>query len=248
MDYKIYKNTISQKSSNQVFRLFVESCCFYCPNIFKKSEKYKNGWINQKFISKMKLFRKKYKKRFSAMYDSIQVSNELSKFAFDNNLADVAKSFLKVEKDNLLVRGLGLRIDFPKDNRNSYGWHQDNAYDKFNLYSKNGVILWVPLIDTNEENGTLIIKPGSQNSSFNCSRLIKNGSKYKSKQIIVMKKYLKKYTSKSISVKKNSSLATYSGIFHKSGKNSSDQIRFTIVTRYNNLFSKDFLYYRNLKK
>jgi ectoine hydroxylase-related dioxygenase (phytanoyl-CoA dioxygenase family) len=246
MDYKIYKNCISVKSSNKLFKFFLKSCSFYCPSIFKNSENFQNKWTDQKFITKMIKFRKIHKKRFSAMYDSVQISNELSKFIFENNLVNYAKNFLKIKEDDLLVRGLGLRIDFPNDDRNSYGWHQDNAYDRYNLNSKNGAILWIPLIDTNEENGTLIIKPGSQYSSFNCSRLIKSGSKYESKQILVMKKYLKKFESKSISVKKNSSLATYSGIFHKSGKNISNQIRFTIVIRYNNLFSKDFLYYRNL--
>lgn len=246
MSYKIYQNCISVKSSNNLFKFFLKSCYFYCPSIFKKSDNFKNKWTDQRFIAKMTNFRKKYKKRFSAMYNSIQVSNELSKFIFENNLVSIAKNFLGIKEENLLVRGLGLRMDFPNDNRNSYGWHQDNAYDRYNLYSKNGVILWIPLIDTNKDNGTLIIKPGSQYSSFNCSKLIRKGSKYQSKQIIVMKKFLNKYKSKSIDVKKNSSLATYSGIFHKSGENISNQIRFTVVVRYNNLFSKDFLYFRNL--
>ena len=60
-------------------------------------------------------------------------------------------------------------------------------------------------------------------------------------------KFVKKFPSKSVSVKKNCSLATYSGIFHKSGINTSDQIRFAILVRFNNQFSKDFLYFRNRK-
>ena len=34
---------------------------------------------------------------------------------------------------------------------------------------------------------------------------------------------------------------------HKSGINTSDHIRFSIVVRFNNQFSKDFLFYRNIK-
>ena len=41
-------------------------------------------------------------------------------------------------------------MDFPNDKRNSYGWHQDNAYDEYNLSSKNGAVLWIPLIKTNK--------------------------------------------------------------------------------------------------
>ena len=246
MDYKIYKNCISNKSSKKLFDFLLKSCNFYCPTLFKKKVNYTKTWADEKFIFKMKEFRKKYKSRFSAMYNSIQVSNELQRILFDSNLDLIAKKFLKIKIDDLLVRGMLLRMDFPFDTRNSYGWHQDNAYDRYNLRSNNGAVLWIPLIDTNKKNGTLIIKVGSQDSTFNCSEKVKKTSKYTSEQILVKKNFLKKYKSKSVNVKKNSALTTYCGIFHKSGVNTSEQIRFTIVVRYNNQFSKDFLYYRNL--
>ena len=200
----------------------------------------------KKFIEKMTIFRKKYKSRFSAMYNSIQVSNEFQRLLFDSKLDLIAKNFLKIKVDDLLVRGMQLRMDFPNDTRNSYGWHQDNAYDQYNLYSKNGVVLWIPLIDTNKKNGTLVIMPGSENSSFKCSENVKKGSKYESQQILIKEKFLKRYKSKSVNCKKNSAIATYCGIFHKSGVNTSDHIRFSIVIRFNNQFSKDFLFYRNI--
>ena len=149
------------------------------------------------------------------MYDSVQISNEFQKILFNNNLDLIAEKFLKIKRDNLLVRGMQLRMDFPNDTRNSYSWHQDNAYDRYNLYSKNGVVLWLPLVDTNKQNGTLLIKPGSQNSSYNCSARVDKGDRYNSEQILVKKKYLRKYKTESVDVKKNSSLATYFWIFPK---------------------------------
>ena len=149
-------------------------------------------------------------------------------------------------KKNLMLRSVQLRMDFPFDFRNSYGWHQDNAYDKFNLQSKNSAILLIPLVNTDVKNGTIVIKPGSENSTFNYSRKVKTGNKYESEQILVKNKYLKKYDSKSINMIKNNCLATYGGLFHRSGENKSDHIRFTIVARYNNILSKDFLFYREL--
>tara|TARA_B100000795_G_C22716550_1_gene405678 strand:- start:178 stop:936 length:759 start_codon:yes stop_codon:yes gene_type:complete len=247
MDYKIYKNCITPKSSKDLFKFVLKNCSFYCPSLFNNKDNYKNTWIDKKFISRMKIFRKKYKSNFSSMYKAIQVSNEFKKMIYKNNLDLIAKNFLKVKANDLIVHGLVLRMDFPDDTRNSYGWHQDSAYDKFNLSSENGVILWTPLIDTNPENGTLVIKPGSQYSTFKCSETVSKGKKYHSRQILVKDKFVKKFPSKSVSVKKNCSLATYSGIFHKSGINTSDQIRFAILVRFNNQFSKDFLYFRNRK-
>ena len=139
-------------------------------------------------------------------------------------------------------------MDSPNDIKNSYGWHQDSAYDKFNFDSKNGAILWMPLVNTTRKNGTLVIKVGSENSNYNCSKLVKKGTKYKSKQILVDKKYLKKYRSKHVCVNKNNALVTFNGIFHKSGINSSDKFRFCIIVRYGNLFAKDFIFRRNLNQ
>lgn len=246
MSYKIYKNCISNANSKKIFNLVVKSCHFYCPSIFEKNEKFKDTWLDKKFINKMSNFRENFKDSFSAMYQSIKVSNEFHKILFQSNLDLIANKFLNVDCYKLLVRGAQLRMDFPKDYRNSYGWHQDNAYDEYNLNSKNGAVLWIPLVNTNKKNGTLIVKMGSENSTFDCSEEVKKGSKYNSQQILVKKKFLKKYKSKSINCPKNSALTTYCGIFHKSGNNTSDHIRFTIVVRYNNQFSKDFKFYREL--
>lgn len=246
MSYKIYRDCISEEKSRKIFNFVVKSCEFYCPSIFKKKESYKKTWLDKKFINRMLKFRKNYKERFSAMYDSIQTSNQFQKIVFSCNLDLIAGKFLKTNSQNLLLRDIQLRMDFPKDKRNSYGWHQDNAYDQYNLYSKNGAVLWMPLINTTKKNGTLIVKIGSENSSFKCSRRVKKGTKFTSEQILVKKKFLNKYKSKSINCPKNSALTTYCGIFHKSGNNTSNNIRFTIVTRYNNQFSEDFKFFREL--
>ena len=245
MSFKIYPDSITEEHSNNLFRYVLKVCNFYKPNCFKDYEYYPNQWIDKNFVSSMIALRKS-KALFSSIYDTIQLSNQLQKIPFENNFEDIASDFLKINKENLSLRGIQFRMDFPNDSRNSYGWHQDNAYDRYNLRSNNGAVLWIPLIGTNKKNGTLIIKVGSQYSTFNCSEKIKKTSKYTSEQIIVKKNFLKKYKSKSVNVKKNSALTTYCGIFHKSGVNTSEQIRFTIVVRYNNQFSKDFLYYRNL--
>ena len=82
MSYKIHKNCISNTNSKKIFNLVVKSCQFYCPSLFHKDENYKKTWLDEKFINKIIDFRKNYKVRFSAMYDSIQISNEFQKILF----------------------------------------------------------------------------------------------------------------------------------------------------------------------
>jgi len=77
MSYKIYNNCISNNRAKKLFNFLVKSCSFYCPKLFSKNENYKKTWLDKKFNKNMIIFRKKYKSRFSAMYNSIQVSNEL---------------------------------------------------------------------------------------------------------------------------------------------------------------------------
>ena len=112
MDYKIYKNCITPKSSKDLFKFVLKNCSFYCPSLFNNKDNYKNTWIDKKFISRMKIFRKKYKSNFSSMYKAIQVSNEFKKMIYKNNLDLIAKNFLKVKANDLIVHGLVLRMDF----------------------------------------------------------------------------------------------------------------------------------------
>ena len=242
MSHRIYKNSIKENTSNSLFKYILRVCNFYSPKIFDK-QTYPKTWTDPEFVSRMMLLRKD-KEKFSSVYDSVQLSNELIKISFENNLQKIASNYLKINEKNLSIRVVQLRMDFPNDTRNSYNWHQDSAYDKFSLNSNNGVILWIPLIDTNKKNGTLVIKPGSEYSGFNCSKRVSKGDRFNSEQILVMPKYLKKYRSKHINLKKNNCLVTYSGIFHKSGINLSDHIRFTLIAKYNNQLSKDFVFYR----
>ena len=100
------------------------------------------------------------------------------------------------------MRSAQLRIDPPNDQRNTYGWHQDNAYYDYNIESKNGAVLWIPLITTNQKNGTLVVKLGSENNSTSCSSKTKSRSKFKSEQILVKPRILKKYKSKHAKIKK----------------------------------------------
>ena len=138
-----------------------------------------------------------------------------------------------------------LRIDAPFDERNTYGWYQDSAYDKLNSDPLNACILWCPLVNTNKSNGTLVIMPKSHNEKTIFFK-VKKTDKFSSKQINIPYKYLKKYKEKSINVKANDSIVTYSNLFHKSGFNSSKKARFTFIVRFNKILSKDYLSFRRI--
>ena len=108
-----------------------------------------------------------------------------------------------------------------------------------NLFPKNGVVLWIPLLDADIDKGALEVKPKSH-CEENIYIVKKKYAKFQSPQLIVPDKVLKKYKTEKISVNKGSCLGLYANVFHKSGKNLSNKIRFTIIARFNNILTKDF--------
>tara|TARA_A100001015_G_scaffold316686_1_gene431685 strand:+ start:2980 stop:3717 length:738 start_codon:yes stop_codon:yes gene_type:complete len=239
--YKIYNNSISKKSIKNLAFGFSNICNIVKPRLVKKNNFFfENKRLNNSLIN----LRKKNKKKFSQIYDLMQYSDIVKKFCYYNGLNEIACRILKCNEEDLFLR-TQFRIDVPSDNRNTFNWHQDSAYDKLNSVPRNGLIFWIPLINVDQSNGSLIIKPKSHVEKNHYLTKVKFGLKYKSPQLVVPQNKLKKYKSKQIEIKKGDQVVTYANLFHKSGNNSSRFIRFTIIARYNNICKKDFKLFQN---
>lgn len=231
--YKIYKKSIRENSLKKVFLALKKTIAFVENRNF--TFKSFNDSSLHTYLVKLRL---KNRKKFSMIYELMQKNASLQEFCFENDFVNLSNNFLKNKEKNLTLR-VQFRMDPPTDRNNLYDWHQDSAYDNFNSKPSNGVILWTPLLDAGVNTGALEVKPGSQiekNRFF-----VKNKWKrYLSPQLNVPKKYLKKYSTKVIPVTKNSCLCMFANMFHKSGINQSEKVRFTIIARLNKLNSKDF--------
>lgn len=239
--YSVVKNSISQSSIDKFFKSFLKICKFYAPSYFKEKNylNFECSKLNRDLI----ILRQKNALKFSSIYDAIVNANFVSNFYSSNNLAKVAANFLDVKPDELCLRSPAFKMDLPCDTRNVYGWHQDSAYDKLNEIPSNGATVWCPLINTNFRNGTILFKPGSQ-CEDNVSTVKKKSKDLVTKQIIVPNKFLKKYKTLSLSVKKNNCAVMNANVFHKSGYNCSNKVRFTVVVKFNKILTKDYLAFR----
>ncbi len=184
-------------------------------------------------------------KIFSAIYDTLLKSNSINKLIYNNSLDEYAAEFLNTKSDVIYTHGSMLRMDAPHDARNIYDWHQDSAYDEVNLIPSNGVILWCPLIDTDINNGTLIVLPQS-NKEPNHINETRKQSPGISRQVTTPNFIVEKYKELSVPVKSGDCLLTYANLIHKSGINSSNNIRFTLLVRFNLITTKDFFFYNKL--
>ena len=243
--YKIYRNSINNKSSTKLFNSFLQVLKF-CDKgkNFKNFSKIKN-WQSPELHQKLIKLRKKNKNHFALIYDVMQKNNSINEFCMENKLDDIARNFLGIKNVEMMMRSQ-IRMDVPLDKRNTFDWHQDSAYDKLNYNPKNGVVLWIPLLNAEIDKGALEVKPKSQ-SEKNTYIVKKKYKKFHSPQFIVPDSALAKYETLKVPVKKGQCLALYGNLFHKSGNNFSDKIRFTIIARFNKILSKDFYIYKKTK-
>ena len=241
--FKLNEKKISLASRKKILSSFLKvlQVCLKKED-YKKIRKVKT-WQDQKLHDVLINLRIEDKDRFSLIYDLMQKNICLNFFCNSNKLPNLAANFLGIKNDEMMMT-IQFRMDTPSDQRNIYDWHQDSAYDKLNSIPSNGVILWMPMINTNKKNGTIVIKPKSQNEK-NVYKIKKKWKKFVSPQLTVPTSYLKKYRSKDVSVKTGDCLAMYPNLFHKSGNNTSKQIRFTILTRFNKILTKDFTIFGN---
>ena len=243
--YKVYKNLINSESSIKLFKSFLKvlKFCGIGKN-FKSFSKIKN-WQSPELHQKLIELRKKDKHHFALIYDVMHKSNSINAFCMQNKLDEIAKDFLGIKNDELMMRSQ-IRMDVPYDKRNTFGWHQDSAYDKLNNNPRNGVVLWIPLLDAEIDKGALEIKPKSQ-SEKNIYIVKKKYKKFQSPQLIVPDTSLAKYETLKVPIKKNQCLAMYANLFHKSGNNFSNKVRFTIIARFNKILSNDFYIFKKTK-
>ena len=78
--------------------------------------------------------------------------------------------------DKNLLRGFLEDLTYmfsPNDDKNKLDWHQDFCSSEHVLDHRNGLVAWIPLVDTDEKNGTIIICPKSHNE-LNAKDMIVN--------------------------------------------------------------------------
>lgn len=223
-------SVISKKNSLSLLSDFKKTCASIAPQYFSGLDV--DSWESEQLSVALISLRKKDKKIFSEIYDTMLKSSAIHRLCSASNLIGIAGTFLGVTNDELCAHGLMLRMDVPFDERNLYGWHQDSCYDGFNAEPGTGCVLWVPLVDVGEVNGGLILMPGSHVESNVCETQ-STGATLSSRQLIVPDRYLEKYQSRSIAAPARSCVVSYSNLFHKSGRNVSAKVRFTFIVRFN---------------
>jgi phytanoyl-CoA hydroxylase len=128
------------------------------------------------------------------------------------------------------------RIDLPRDDRRTYGWHQEVFYT---IPESRFVQTWAPLIrPTTSANGTIEVCVGSHKEGV--ARQSWQEPAGRALQIIVDEALVAKYPQVQLPMTPGQLLVFDSHLFHRSGQNSSSEVRYSLVGMYHDVDNPTF--------
>ena len=240
--YVIMKNIIPISRINAVLESVFKQYCKYSDNE-EGFESFDEPWNTELFHQKLISFRKSNPELFGAIYDTLKTNLALMNLVSDDNVTNCVSKLFDMKPSDFSVSDQMVRLDVPEDVRNIHGWHQERSFFPQNRSGLNGLVCWVPLNKATKENGAIHICVGSHKEGLlSTKREGKRDGSYTT-QISVPEDYVKKY--EDIMVETNVGDAVFFNmlLFHKSGKNISNELRFTIQSRYHMSTADDFIPY-----
>jgi hypothetical protein len=195
------------------------------------------GWSDGAFQGRMQRLRLEDPRAFGLLYDAVSVSAALASATTVPAVVDAASSLLR---DRVLAAtGAMVRMDPPGDIRNRLEWHQECSYYTQNADPGNGLVVWFPLHDHQPEHGPVEVRTGSHVEGH-IEPEAEAGGALVSEQYRVPDAYVEGYPSHAVVARPGDVLFFDMRLFHRSGINVSDEIRFSGGVRFHRMTSGDF--------
>jgi len=173
----------------------------------------------------------------AAVYDTIFQSPSFFRIAGNRDTENQIRNLLNIDSTHSLYGFTNrCRIDPPKDNRRTYGWHQEVFYT---VPKGSYIQTWAPLIfDTTFENGTIEVAIGSHKEKI--ADQTWNEFEGKATQILVDDNIVEKYEQLVVEMKVGEILFFSGFLAHRSGNNISKQVRYSLVGMYHDVKHEPF--------
>ena len=235
-----YKKSISNNQIDEIFKVILELSKFYFPELFKWLPKKikSNIWRSKKFQDSLISARRKSKKKFGQIYDTIQLSMPVKKMMTSKNLMSVLERYTKIKGENFICFNSVIRFDPPFDSRNSVDWHYDLYPNSKKIDPVNGITIVVAFHDTKRDHGSPIFLLNSDKGKFKMQ--LKQKKNNKSDKYRLNFDRINKFKQKVFEIKSGDVLIFPMKTIHKSGKNISNSIRISGLFRYYPINKKGF--------
>ena len=178
-------------------------------------------------------------KLIGELYDTVSYCSSFFKILTEPKIQKITRKILNLKTYNPIYSWTHrIRIDPPRDQRRTYGWHQEIFYT---IPKTRFIQTWFPVIrNATIENGTIEICPKSHINGIVKQRW--SDKKEKATQIIVDQKIVDKYKQIKLEMKLGDVLFFDPHLFHRSGNNSTKKnIRYSLVGMWNDTTSKNFI-------
>ena len=240
--YFIAKSIISEKKINAVLETIFRIYFKYNPS--SKLRDLQEPWNSDLFHEEIIKFRKSDPKRFSLLYDSTQTSVSIMELLTSELIAKYSANLLDTKNNELCITEGMIRMDAPGDKRNIAGWHQEISYLR-----NNGLVIWIPLSDITPDLGPLQVCPKSHHEGE--LKVVQNKNLPGDVSTVsvdeVEPEYIAKYSIMDVEIKKGDVLFFDTELFHRSGVNTSNRIRFSCQVRHAINTAEDFVPFRQTK-
>lgn len=172
----------------------------------------------------------------ASIYDTIFQCPSFFRIISEKSLTDSVRCLFDNHNVPLYGYTNRCRIDPPKDESRTYGWHQEVFYT---VPRGNYLQTWAPLIrNTNVENGTIQVAVGSHKEGI--AKQTWNEVDGRATQILVAPEIINKYEQKSVEMELGELLIFSGYLAHQSGTNTSNQHRYSLVGMYHDASKLDF--------
>ena len=219
-------------------------------NIYKLYRKYstdyefdesEDPWKSEMFHKKLIEFRKKDPKLFGAIYDSLKTSLTLTQLVSDDVIVNNVAKFLNVDPSDVSISEPMCRLDVPNDKRNALEWHQERSFFPQNRDGLHSLVCWIPLTSVTEEMGAIHISPESLAGGLITPAQNEKKSELSTRQISVPEEHVKKYEDLVVPVDVGDVVFFNMLLYHRSGVNISDKVRFAVQSRFHTATADDFI-------
>ena len=233
--YFIAKSIISEKKINAVLETIFRIYFKYNPS--SKLRDLQEPWNSDLFHEELIKFRKSDPKRFSLLYDSSQTSVPLLELLSEELILKCSTNLLDIKNNELSITETMIRMDAPTDKRNIAGWHQEISYLR-----NNGLVVWIPLSDITPDLGRVQVCPKSHREG---ELIVQNKNLPSGVSNVsydeIEPEYVAKYSIMDVDIKKGDVLFFNTKLFHRSGVNTSNRIRFSCNTHHAISTAEDFV-------
>ncbi len=173
----------------------------------------------------------------AAVYDTIFQTPSFLRIVGDREITDTTRALLGLSQQTPLYGYTNrCRIDPPRDDRRTYGWHQEVFYT---IPRSKYLQTWAPLIfDTTTQNGTIEVAAGSHLNGIAPQKWIEEPGR--ATQILVDDSFVSAYPQGPVEMKVGEILFFSGYLAHRSGSNTSQQVRYSLVGMFHDVAYKEF--------